>query len=91
MGKCVVKKKWVCFALSGIWLLAGVLNARDGKAMLVLWHNFGSAALFAVLGAAQLLLQKKGERGAKIFKRFEIAAFAIAVLAFIAVIALLFV
>lgn len=58
-------KQWiVCLILSGIWLIAAIVNIAEQRQPAVIAFNIFAAVLFAGLGAGYALLSRKyGETG----------------------------
>ena len=51
-------KKWVVwFILTGVWVLAAILNAMEQRNA---WYGVIAAIIFAMLGTAQYLCDEKG-------------------------------
>lgn len=78
-------KRYLWFGLAAIWVLIAVLNAGRGRGGVVIGFNAFAAAVFAALGVAQILTDRKGDDGKKAMRWAETGATAVAVLALLAV------
>ena len=78
-----MKQWWQWFILSGIWLLAAVLNFAEGRNFVVIGYNLFTVLLTIALGFFQRFCDKKGNAGKKLFDRIAIAAILLVLLFFV--------
>ena len=77
-----MKQWWQWFILSGVWLLAAVLNFTEGRNFVVIGYNMFAVLLTLALGFLQRFCDKKGDAGKKMFQRIAIAAVLLILLVF---------
>lgn len=81
-----MKKWWLWFILSGIWILVAIFNVLDKRSSVTIGFNIFVVVFFAVLGITQYFCDKKGEKGKKLFNQICMGATAIVVLLIILII-----
>lgn len=67
-----MKKWWMWFIQSGIWLLVLIVNAISKRSSAVIFFNIFVVSMFAIMGVVQYLCEKNGEKGKKLFKKITI-------------------
>ena len=77
-----MKQWWQWFLLSGVWLLAAVLNYVEGRNFVVIGYNLFAVLLFTALGFLQRACDRKGDVGKRMFKRITVAAVVLIILVF---------
>lgn len=81
-----MKKWWLWFIMSGIWILATIFDVLDNRSGIKIGFDIFVVILFSFLGIAQHICGKKGEKGKKIFNRISIGIIAAMVLLLIIIV-----
>ena len=87
-GEVNMRRHIVWLLLAGIWLLAAVFNAIDGRNPLAIGYNVLAALMFPVLTIGQIHFDKQGAPGKKRMKLLCAAAFVLLILCLVFVPAL---
>ncbi len=62
-------KKWYFWIiLAGVWAIAAVVNAVDGRNFFVIGYNLFAAVVFILLAVFQCICDQKGDKGKKIMR-----------------------
>ena len=75
-----MRRHIVWLLLAGIWLLAAVFNAIDGRNPLAIGYNILAALMFPALTIGQICFDKQGAPGKKRMNILCIAVFMVLIL-----------
>ena len=64
-----MKKWWMWYIQSGIWLFVLIINLIDKRSDIVIYFNIFVVCMFSIMGVVQYLCEKQGEKGKILFKR----------------------
>ena len=82
------KNQWYHWFLMAIpWVSGGIINYLDGKQILT---AIIGASLFIALGITQLLCEKHGEKGRKVFRYISIGVLILEILLLICLLPVIF-
>ena len=60
-----MKRWYLWFVLAGIWVIAGIVNYFNDKTII---GSFVAVGIFSFMGIAQILCERNGEKGKKVFR-----------------------
>ena len=82
------KSKWYHWILISLcWVVGGIINYYDGKNIVA---AIIGTLLFIALGIAQLLCEKHGEKGKKMFRYISIGVLVLEIVALICILPVVF-
>jgi len=79
-------KKFNHFILSGIWIIAAIINFYTERPLKSVMFNLFAAAVFLSLAILNIIFENRGEKGRKIFNRIGIGYIIVLSIFFITVI-----
>ena len=82
------KNRWyIWFIQAGIWGIAGIINYFDGKKII---GSLIAVGIFSFMGIAQVICERNGEKGKKVFRFICIASIIVLVVALICLLVVAF-